>query len=119
MRCHQAHGPGRFRLRLRGRPHPPHELCVAQRIRDVAPPGASIYGRGGGHACRARSHQSVAVRAAGPVPPRQESARRVLEGVQPAVHRGPGRAGGRLPQDTQRREEFLRAIRVGLYIVIM
>ena len=34
VRCGEAHGAGRVRLRLRGRPHPPHELRLAKRLRD-------------------------------------------------------------------------------------
>merc|ERR1712013_312029 len=32
LRRYLPHGPWRLRLRLRGRPHPPHELCLAERV---------------------------------------------------------------------------------------
>ncbi len=100
---HQAHGARRVRVRMRRRPRPPHELRLAERVRDLASSSPGLHGRHRGDACGAGPHQGVAVLHAGPLPSGPEGARGLLEGLQPALHWRPGRAGGGLSQDSQRR----------------
>lgn len=61
VRGDKTHGAWRVRLRLRGRPHPPAEPRVAQHLRDLAPSGAGLHGRCGGHEGRPRTYQDIAV----------------------------------------------------------
>ena len=42
VRGGEAHGAGRVRLRLRGRPHAPHELRLAKRLRDESASRAGV-----------------------------------------------------------------------------
>ena len=65
VRGREAHGARRVRLRVRGRPHAPHELRVAQRVRDVAPSRAGLHGRRRRHEGLARTHEGSLLRRSG------------------------------------------------------